>query len=353
MKGKQYSFYGGGRLPGKNAHVFIIAEAGVNHNGNLKLAKKLVDAAKSADADAVKFQTYVAEDLVTQKAPKAAYQKKTDRHQSQLRMLQKLQLSQKEFEALAAYCRKKKIIFLSTPFDLKSVETVNQLEVPFFKISSGEMTNTPLLSVVASMGKPVIVSTGMATLEEVRETVRFLRRKKCEDIVLLHCTTDYPTRFKDVNLKAMLTLKKAFRVPVGYSDHTMGIEVPIAAAALGASVIEKHMTLDRNLSGPDHKASLEPDEFQQMVKAVRNIEQSLGDGKKMPCGIEKKNKAIVRKSIVALQDIPKDSRITVEMLILKRPGNGIEPKYLKEIVGCTALKRIQADRLIQWKDVRN
>lgn len=273
--------------------VFIIAEAGVNHNGDIETAKRLVDVAAVAGADAVKFQTFKAENLVCKNARKADYQMETtDQEESQFEMLKKLELTPSMHERLLEYCNQKNIMFLSTPFDIESLHYLITLGCEMIKIPSGEITNYPFLKEVGKTGKKVILSTGMSTLEEVRDAVKVLKDNGSSDVTVLHCNTEYPTPYNDVNLQAMYTLKKELGIPAGYSDHTQGIEVPIAAAALGASVIEKHFTLDKTMEGPDHKASLEPDELQAMVRAIRNIEGALGSGEKVPSESED------RKSVV-------------------------------------------------------
>jgi len=330
-------------------NVCIIAEAGVNHNGSIELAKKLVDAASSAGADYVKFQTFKAEKVVVPTAEKADYQKNlTNIKESQLDMIKKLELDFNAHEELMAYCVQKNIKFLSTAFDHESIELLAKLNIPFYKIPSGEITNLPYLRHVGSMGKPVIMSTGMATLEEVRVAMEVLLEAglKKEDIRILHCHTEYPTTMNDVNLKAMLTMKDKLGVSVGYSDHTLGIEVPIAAVAMGATVIEKHFTLDRTLPGPDHAASLEPDELNAMVAAIRNIEKSMGDGVKKPSQREIKNMPIVRKSIVAKKSIKKGELFSEENLTVKRPGTGISPMEWFELVGQKSKQNYQPDDLI-------
>ena len=330
--------------------VFIIAEAGVNHNGKLDLACKLVDAAMEAGADAVKFQTFKPEKVVSKFAEKAKYQKETtDAAESQLDMIKKLDLGYEAFVELKKYCDKKGIVFLSTPFDLDSIEFLDQLGLDIFKMPSGEITNLPYLRKIGSLNKQVIMSTGMANLKEVKEALDVLiscgTDKK--DITILHCNTEYPTPFDDVNLKAMLTIKDELSMKVGYSDHTLGIEVLVAAVALGAEVIEKHFTLDKNMEGPDHRASLEPDELKAMASAIRNIEKAMGDGIKKPSPSELKNKPIVRKSIVAAKDIRKGEAFTEENLAAKRPGTGISPMRWDEISGRIAKRDFSADELIE------
>lgn len=328
--------------------VFIIAEAGVNHNGNIEIAKKLVDAAALAGADAVKFQTFKTENLVCGDAQKAEYQMETtNQSESQFDMLKKLELTPKMHEQLIDYCKQKKILFLSTPFDTDSLDYLVQCGVEIIKIPSGEITNYPFLREVGKTGKRVILSSGMSTLEEVRSAVQVLKDNGSEEITVLHCNTEYPTPYADVNLKAMITIRNEIGVLVGYSDHTQGIEVPIAATALGATVIEKHFTLDKNMDGPDHRASLEPDELQAMVMAIRNIELALGNGKKEPSESEKKNIDIVRKSIVAKCDIKAEDLFTEHNLTTKRPGIGISPMRWSEVINQKALKNYKADELIE------
>ena len=321
------------KLIGEEEPCFIIAEAGVNHNGSVELAKKLIDAAKDAGADAVKFQTFKTENVVVKDAQKAEYQKETTGEGSQYEMIKKLELTEEDFRELADYAEKKDIMFLSSPFDKESVDLLHELDVPAFKVGSGEITNLPLLRYIAKKEKPIILSTGMSTLGEIEEALDVIRSEGVEDIILLHCVSNYPARIEDVNLRAMGTLKQAFKLPVGFSDHTLGITAPIAAVALGACVIEKHFTLDRNLPGPDHKASLEADELKEMVKAIREVEKALGDGIKRPTKEEEEIKKVARRSIVAKVDISKGAIITEDMLDVKRPGTGIEPKYLKFIIG--------------------
>jgi len=330
--------------------TLIIAEAGVNHNGDLKLGKRLIDAAAQAGADLVKFQTFNAQRLATLYAPKAQYQTETtERSQSQLDMLSKLELTPQLHKALLAHCQKKAIGFFSTGFDIESVEYLAGLGLNRLKIPSGEITNLPYLRRVGSLGRPVILSTGMATLGEIESAIEILEKAgiKRSQITVLHCNTEYPTPMSDVNLKAMCTIREAFEVAVGYSDHTSGIEVPIAAVALGATVIEKHLTLDRNLLGPDHKASLEPDEFAAMVRAIRNIEAAMGDGIKRPSPSEEKNRLVVRKSLVAARPIRAGETFTEENVTVKRPGTGISPIRWDELIGRSAPRAFAADELIE------
>ncbi|MEW5831905.1 MAG: N-acetylneuraminate synthase [Campylobacterota bacterium] len=326
--------------------TFIIAEAGVNHNGSLELAKKLVDVAALAGADAVKFQTFKAEKLVAKNAQKADYQKQTtDAAESQYDMIKKLELDEAAHRELIRYCNDKKIRFLSTPFDHESIELLNALGMEIFKIPSGEITNLPYLRRIGELGKEVILSTGMADLGEIEDALDVLNASGTpkEKITVLHATTEYPCPMGEVNLKAMGTIASAFGVRAGYSDHTRGIEVPIAAVAMGASVIEKHFTLDRTMEGPDHKASLEPGELCAMVSAIRNIEQALGDGVKKPSQSERKNMAVARKSIVAARPIRAGEVFTSENIAIKRPGNGISPMRYDEVVGQRAARDYDED----------
>lgn len=330
--------------------TLIIAEAGVNHNGDMRLAKQLIDAAAEAGVDYVKFQTFKSEKLVSKNAEKASYQKENtgDASESQLKMLQKLELSEADHYELIAYCKLKNIKFLSTAFDLDSIDFLNKLNIDLFKIPSGELTNYPYLEKIGSSGKRIIISTGMATLDEIGQAMAVLLKNGTlrHQISVLHCNTEYPTPMKDVNLNAMETIADTYSVPVGYSDHTLGIEVPIAAVAMGATVIEKHFTLDKTLPGPDHKASLEPDELKAMVKAIRNIEDALGDEEKEPTPSELKNKTIARKSIVANMAIKKGDVLTVYNITTKRPGHGISAMEWPNIIGTTAKKDYLEDDLI-------
>lgn len=327
--------------------VYIIAEAGVNHNGSFEIACKLVDAAKQAGADCIKFQTFKAEKLVSRSAQKAEYQKKNTDDGSQQDMLKKLELSYDQFAALKAYCDKIGIAFLSTPFDFESIDYLNTVDMPFWKIPSGEVTNYPYLVALAKTKKPIVMSTGMCTMEEIAEAVAILKNNGTDELSLLHCNTEYPTPFEDVNLRAMEHIKAEFGVPVGYSDHTKGIEIPIAAAALGAVIVEKHFTLDKNMEGPDHKASLEPWELAQMVSTIRNVEKALGDGRKKPSKSEEKNKPIARKSIVAQRSIQKGELLTEENLTVKRPGEGISPMLWEQVIGSKAIRDFKADEMIE------
>ena len=329
--------------------VFIIAEAGVNHNGSTELAKKLIDVAVHSGADAIKFQTFKAENLVSKKAQKAEYQKQTtDSKESQFEMIKKLELDVDTHQALIAYCAEKNILFLSTPFDHDSINLLNKLGLDIFKIPSGEITNLPYLKQIGALNKQVILSTGMANLGEIEAALAVLvsagtQRKR---ITVLHANTMYPTPMEDVNLKAMQTIGQAFDIAYGYSDHTLGIEVDIAAVAMGASVIEKHFTLDKTMEGPDHKVSLEPDELKAMVKAIRNIELALGSRVKQVSNSERPNMAVARKSLIAKIDIKQGEQFTENNLTIKRPGAGISPMRWDEVIGQTAQKNYLADDLI-------
>jgi len=340
----------GDLLIGSGEPAFIIAEAGVNHNGDVNLAKQLIDEAVKAGVDAVKFQTFHADNLVTCTAAKADYQKMTTpSDEPQFDMIKKLEFSDDVFQKLSDYAKKRKILFLSTPFDEESVNLLDRIGVPAYKIPSGEITNFPLLKKIAEKKKPIILSTGMATLGEVEDAFHYLKKSGAEDIILLHCTTSYPAPIHSVNLRAMETLRCVFRVPVGYSDHTEGITIPIAAVAFGACVLEKHFTLDRTLPGPDHKASLEPEELHAMVKAIRDVETALGNGIKGPNEEEETIKKVARKSIVAQCDIKAGNHLKEGDLAIKRPGTGIAPKYFGSIVNKKARIRILKDQVIRWE----
>jgi N-acetylneuraminate synthase/N,N'-diacetyllegionaminate synthase len=326
----------------------VIAEAGVNHNGELDLAFKLIDAAAAAGADAVKFQTFIASEVITAEAAKAEYQKTTTGEQeSQLEMVKRLELSFGDFRKLKMYCDDQGITFLSTPFDLKSVDFLAGLGVVALKISSGDLTNDPLLRHVAAQKRPVILSTGMSDMDEVREALAVINAAGNNDVILLQCVTNYPAAAEDINLRAMLSMQSAFDVNVGYSDHTLGIEIPLAAVALGACVIEKHFTLDKNFAGPDHRASLEPHEFKAMVEGIRNVEASLGDGRKVPAASEASNAAVARRSIVASRDISAGTVITPAEITFKRPGTGLPPRMADQVVGKTARVDVKAGTLLE------
>lgn len=329
--------------------VFIIAEAGVNHNGSLELALQLVDVAADAGVDAVKFQTFVADALVTKSACQAAYQtQNTGKSESQYAMLKRLELSESDHRAIIERCQQRQIQFLSTPFDSASIMLLHRLGMTIYKIPSGELTNLPYLREVATVAQQVIVSTGMARLAEVEDALIALLQAGLsrEQITVLHATTEYPCPMGEVNLRAMQTMAQAFGVAVGYSDHTKGIEVPVAAVALGATVIEKHFTLDNTLPGPDHKASLEPYELKAMVAAIRNVEQALGDGIKQPTASEQKNMSVARKSIVASKVIKTGEVFTTDNLAVKRPGTGISPMRWDDVIGQGAQRDYQVDELI-------
>ena len=327
--------------------TFIIAEAGVNHNGSFENACRLADAAKNAGADCVKFQTFKAKSLVSNGAQKAEYQKTTTGSGSQIEMLEKLELSYEDFSALKEYCDQIGICFVSTPFDIESIAFLNSIDMPFWKIPSGEVTDYPYLVAIAKTEKPVVMSTGMCNMNEIQEAIDVLKKNGTKDIKLLQCNTEYPTPYDDVNLNAMRTMKKQFGLEVGFSDHTKGIEVPIAAVSIGASIIEKHFTLDRNMEGPDHKSSLEPKELVEMIKCIRNIEKALGTGIKVPSPSEKKNIVAARKSIVAKKKICKGEFFTEENITVKRPGSGISPMEWENIIGTRAIKDFIADELIE------
>ena len=336
--------------------VFIIAEAGVNHNGSIKIAKDLINVAVESGADAVKFQTFKAEKLVSKTAEKADYQKKTtEASESQFDMLKKLELDVEAHQELLVYCQEKNIMFLSTPFDHDSINMLNDLGLETFKIPSGEITNFPYLQHIGSLKKQVILSTGMSTLQEVGDALTVLINEGVlkENITVLHANTMYPTPMTDVNLNAMLTMQKKFGVAVGYSDHTLGIEVDIAAVALGASIIEKHFTLDRAMRGPDHKASLEPEELEAMVAAIRNVEGAMGDGIKKPTKSENDLKTFVRRSLVTAKEIKAGEIISPKDIFIKRPGTGISAEFKDNIVGMKSGRDISVDSVIKWEDLKH
>ncbi len=331
-------------------HTIIIAEAGVNHNGNYEMALRMVDEAKRAGADYVKFQTAKPELVISTFAPKAEYQKETTGDgESQLEMCKAIHLPLTDYKPLKDYCDKVGIGFMSTPFDLVSIDVLEPLNMDYYKIPSGEITNLPYLRKIAAKGRPVIMSTGMSELPEIEAAMKVLEDGglKREQIILLHCNTQYPTPMADVNLRAMLDIRDSLRVRVGYSDHTQGIEVPIAAVAMGAEVIEKHFTLDKTLPGPDHKASLEPQELKAMVDAIRNIEQALGDGHKHVSDSERPNIIVARKSIVAARDIKQGEILTEDNITVKRPGNGVSPMLWDEVIGTAAKRDFAYDELIE------
>ncbi len=328
--------------------VFIIAEAGVNHNNNLDIAKKLIDEAVNVGADAIKFQSFKTENLVTVNAARAAYQdKNTNNQDSQFTMLKKLELSNEYQKELKEYADLKNIMFLSSPFDLDSIDVLEELNVPIYKIPSGEILNVPYVEKIAHLGKPIIMSTGMSDLKEIEFALKTLKDNGAKDITILHCTTEYPTPLDEVNLKAMLTIQNTFDVPVGYSDHTEGIEVPIAAVAMGAKVIEKHFTLDKTMQGPDHKASADVAEFKRMVEGIRKMEIMLGDGIKKPTKTEEANIQVVRKSIVASRDIKKGEAFDKTNITTKRPAGGISSQRWHEVIGSIANKDYRKDEFIR------
>lgn len=328
--------------------VLIIAEAGVNHNGSFDLAKKMIDVAKDAGADYIKFQTFIPENLVSCYAQKAEYQKKsTQQDQTQLEMLRNLALSQHDFTELKAYCDEVGIGFLSTPFDLESIDFLNTLNMDFWKLPSGEITNLPYLEAIGKTKKRVIMSTGLCDIKEVQTAIEILEKQGVKDITVLHCNTEYPTPFCDVNLLAMEHMRKVLNKPVGYSDHTVGIEISVAAVALGAVCIEKHFTLNKDMEGPDHKASLDPEELKSLVKSIRNVEIGLGKNVKAMTASESKNREIARKSIVAKTEIKKGEMFTAENLTVKRPGSGISPMEWYDVLGKIAQRDYLPDQLIE------
>lgn len=328
--------------------VCIIAEAGVNHNGSIELAKEMVDVAKRAGVDYIKFQTFNPEKLVSRYAQKAKYQEETTgADESQLNMLRKLTLSNEQFVELKCYCEEKQIGFISTPFDLDSIDFLEELDMDFWKIPSGEITNLPYLKKLACTKRKVVMSTGMADMSEIKSAVSLLEENGVKDITLLQCNTQYPTPYSDVNLKAMNHIKDETGKPVGYSDHTQGIAIPIAAVAMGATVIEKHFTLDKNMEGPDHRASLEPDELEEMVRGIRQVEMALGSGIKQRSESERQNVNVARKSIVASCHIKQGEIFTEDNITTKRPGNGISPMLWDDVVGKTAMRDFMEDELIE------
>jgi N-acetylneuraminate synthase len=330
--------------------TFIIAEAGVNHNGFVEIAKKLIDVAKDAGADAVKFQTFHAEELVTLGSKKAIYQNRA-KEKTQYEMLKNLELSFDEFRELKKYCDNKGIVFISTPYDIKSVEFLNEIGVNRFKVASADIINKSLIEAIAKTEKQIILSTGMATLGEIERTISYINDFGNTDIALLHCTTNYPTPYEQVNMNVLHTLKKAFGLPVGYSDHTLGIEIPIMAVSLGAEVIEKHFTLDRTMEGPDHFASLEPDELKKMVEAIRNVEKAFGSERKEITDEEKKNIFFMRRSIHASEDMKEGGVIKEDNIKITRPFDGIEPWFLDIVLGKKIKINVKNDEPIRWGDL--
>lgn len=338
-----------------NNGVIIIAEAGVNHNGSIELAYKMIDLAKEAGADYIKFQTAIPKLVYSANTPKAAYQiRNTGSDEPQIKMAEKIHLPVTDYKALNEYCIKIGIKFLSTPFDHVSIEVLEELDMDYFKIPSGEITNLPYLKRIGSIGKPVIMSTGMAKLGEIEDALEVLQScgLRKDQLTILHCNTEYPTPMVDVNLKAMHTMALAFGVKVGYSDHTEGIEVPIAAVALGATVIEKHFTLDKSMEGPDHKASLDPVELKNMVRTIRNIEIALGTGLKTPTESEKKNIDVARRSIHILNNLEAGHVLTPQDVIMKRPGDGISPMKIDAVIGKKLLRSMMDDEKLTWEDIK-
>jgi N,N'-diacetyllegionaminate synthase len=336
---------------GEGHKCFIIAEAGVNHNGSVKLAKQMIERAKAAGADAIKFQTFKTEAIVTRDAGKADYQKASTDESTQYDMIKKLELSESNFRKLKEHADEVGIMFLSTPFDEQSADMLAAIGMPAYKVASGEITNFPLLRHLASKDKPIIISTGMSTIDEIKAAIKVIRAAGQNEIIALHCTTSYPARMDDLNLRAMQTMREDLDIPVGYSDHSLGITAPIAAVALAACIIEKHFTLDRNMVGPDHAASLEPKELAEMALAIRDVEKALGSGVKEPTMNEKRIMQIVRKSIVADRDIAAGATITKNMLAAKRPGNGIHPEEMSHFIGRKAKHSIKKDKQLDYGDV--
>lgn len=337
---------------GPDQPCFIIAEAGVNHNGSREMAFRLVDAAVHAQANAVKFQTFVSEQVISAAAPKAAYQRETTGSgESQLEMVKKLEFPPQVFGEIQNYCKSAGILFLSTPFEESSADVLEALDVPAFKIPSGEVTNFPFLKHVARKGRPMIVSTGMADLEEVRAAVGVIRNCGHPELILLHCVSSYPANPASVNLRSMHTLAQEFSVPIGFSDHTLGIEVALAAAALGATVIEKHLTLDKTLPGPDHRASLEPNEFAAMVRGIRMVESALGDGRKRPSPEELDTASVARKSLVSTRALTRGTILTEDAVAIRRPGTGLAPAMRSQLIGRRLSRDIAAGEVFDWEMV--
>lgn len=332
-----------------SSSVYVIAEAGINHNGDMELARAMIEVAAESGVNAIKFQTFRVHDLLTRDAPKADYQKRlTGGDVSQFDMLKRCELSQSQHEKLITYCNDFNIAFISTPFEEKSADLLHKLEVPLFKIPSGEITNLPFLKNVAQKKRPMIISTGMSTMDEVDQALRTVRQNGCEHIALLHCTSNYPTEMRDVNLKAMQTMHQAFRVPVGYSDHTLGYEIAAASVALGARIIEKHFTIDKTLPGPDHQASLEPSEMVEFVRVIRHIETALGNGRKAPVESELSTRTMARKSLVFSRPVIANSIIVDKMLEAKRPGTGISPALLEHVIGRRLVCDVEEGTLVSW-----
>ncbi|MGH7356558.1 MAG: N-acetylneuraminate synthase [Candidatus Rokuibacteriota bacterium] len=341
-----------GRTIGGGAPTFVVAEAGVNHNGDLDMARRLVDAAADAGADAVKFQTFRADALVSQRAPKAAYQRETTGiDESQRDMLRHLELGRDAHADLAEHAERRSLLFFSTPFDEGSADLLEAIGVALLKVPSGEITNLPLLRHLARKGRPLLVSTGMSTLDEVERAVAVIQAEGCSSVALLHCVSAYPAPAAETNLRAMDTLRDRFHCPVGLSDHSLGVEIAIAAVARGAEIVEKHLTLDRNLPGPDHHASLDPKEFTAMVRAIRAVESALGNGDKRPMPCEADTRRVARRSLVAAGPIRAGDVLTRERVAVKRPGTGISPTDLDRVVGRRVRRNVDADELLQWEDL--
>lgn len=339
----------GRRFVGPGHPVFIIAEAGVNHNGDLEMAKRLIEVAAESGADAVKFQTFAAEKLVSADAPKAEYQKRTTgEDESQFNMLKRLELSASDYKELVRHANQCGITFLSTPFDETSADFLVELEVPALKVGSGDLTNLPLLRHMAAKGLPMLISTGMGTLGEIEEALAAVMAAGNDQVLLYHCVSSYPAPVEETNLRALNTMMQAFPFPIGYSDHTPGIAVPVAAVALGAVSIEKHFTLDRSLPGPDQETSLEPGELAAMVKSIRQVEAALGDGYKRPTLAEANVARVARRSLVAARDIPSGAVLTADMLAIRRPGTGIPPKHLELVQGRTTRRELRKGQVITW-----
>lgn len=333
-------------------NTFIIAEVGVNHNGDMRLAEKLIKEAARIGSDAVKFQTFCTENLVTKSAEKATYQKTTTSYsESQFDMLKKLELSESDFHILKSMCDDNNIEFMSTPFDEKSVDILEKIGVKSYKISSGDITNKRLLQYIAAKGKPIILSTGMSNMEEIKEAVEWITETGNNAVTLLHCTSNYPTRFEDVNMKAMQQMKEYFSLPIGYSDHTNGILIPIMAVSLGATIIEKHITISKELPGPDHQASLDISEFCQMVDSIRNVEKAFGTAEKGPVKNEYNTLVAARKSVVVTKDLSQGHLLQPEDLDIKRPGNGIPPKYLNSLYGKKLIQTVSKDTTLHFEDI--
>lgn len=342
-----------GRCIGKESNVFLVAEVGVNHNGDIKIAEKLIDLAAEAKVDAIKFQTFITENLLLSTTPKAEYQKSsTIKDENFYEMVKKYELNKEDFKHLKDYCSQKGLIFLSTPFDEISVEWLEDLNVSAYKVGSGDMNNFPLLELICSKHKPILLSTGMANLEEVKESVKFIKERKIDDLVIFQCTTNYPSRYEDINLNVIDTYREEFPdILIGFSDHSQGIEASLGAVVKGARVIEKHFTLDKNMEGPDHLASLSPEELILWVQGIRNLEKALGSAVKNPTKEELEIAKIARKSVVTINDIQKGNIIELKDLAIKRPGTGIEPKNIDHVIGKKAKNHISKDSIIKFEDL--